>query len=247
MKLWFARRLRVPAVFVPKNEYAFGLGRALSKFAFSASTGNGEFARSRVRSYDKLQRVLVDNHRSTVRAQGLRTLFYARYFTAHALIVTQAVIPGVDRDANLVSFLRQDECGPTKAFESLADKEIDETLRLSDDSVRKRDSFRTVLETYFNSDDMATRFIGVEQRIFESVKHSKELQDEFNTLNRETQPWAERVLLADIKRLEPNGRRLERWWEENQTLRGVVGGGVVLNVGAVSWARFRDFCAEWSW
>jgi hypothetical protein len=71
---------KITSLFTRKNEFDSSLKFRLVAF-IQPNIQNGEFVESRIRAYENLQAVLLENRRSNVKAEGLKSLFYARYFT----------------------------------------------------------------------------------------------------------------------------------------------------------------------
>jgi hypothetical protein len=211
--LFFKKNTRnIPALFIRKNESASGLRHTLLKFIdSSANMSDGEFAASRVRTYNKMQQILVENYRSSVRAHGIKAIFYSRFFTNHEMIMSRVakVETEVPKNLNNLQEFLKDDHGPSENFKQLVDSEIEITLNMELEQLKKRDSYHEVLKKYFKDVDMVDVFIEYESKLFRDCLTSQQVKDQFNTLNRETQPFAFRLLSKDISRLEKAKRRFE--------------------------------------
>ena len=172
-----------PAALLPKNEHSAGLRYALTTFLYSY-----EVEASRIRLFGDMQkRLLVPNWQSTVKANGLSGVFYARHAPVKAHMLKH--------DPTLVHAFKT-----AAAFKKLADEEIQTTLDLSLSQVVARDSYREVILACFSENDVAADlFLDYERRLF-ATSHF-----EIGALD----PDSYKLLECDVRRLTKTRRRID--------------------------------------
>eukprot|EP01103_Thecamoeba_quadrilineata_P014386 TRINITY_DN4282_c0_g1_i1.p1 TRINITY_DN4282_c0_g1~~TRINITY_DN4282_c0_g1_i1.p1 ORF type:complete len:233 (+),score=3.15 TRINITY_DN4282_c0_g1_i1:80-778(+) len=202
-----------------KNEASSTIKSNLAMFILPLS--NGEFSASRVRSYKYMQKMfVVPNAASSVRCDGLKSVFYARYYTIYNLVQDPPhSLRNTDGLKELQDFfLERKSASPTHGFKLLVDKEIRRTLRLTSNEVETDDSFKRVLSEHCHSGDMADKLLSFERTIFKVLKEDPKsnLHSHFNLLNRETQHYTIRLLSSDITYLKKAPERTKDFMESNK-------------------------------
>ena len=191
----------------------------------------GEFASSRLRAYAETQELLLDNKQSTIRANGLKVVFYSRFFTTRGLIVSKRydeLLKDEDREALQKMrdlFLK---LGSTDHhFKAIAQKKL---LDFENDTVTpneqllKQDVFHQAVTDYFQDGTTALTFRRFEKAAWEKIPKDKSsfLLDDFNSLNRETLSYARRHLADDILRTTKNPERLQAFLKRNKLAIAII-------------------------
>jgi hypothetical protein len=180
---------------------------------------NGEFAESRLRIYKNIQKILLENCRSNVKAEGLKSIFYARYFTFSQLLENEAFDEYAELRKKIFKHF------PNREFKEIVDYEIQQCLRLNQEDVYKRDSYSIIIKQFLRDEVIGNEFLEWEHEA--TIKLTKEpkggyLRDHFNTLNRETFPYLERLLSQDIKNLTKSPERCIDFLDRNKGLIGLM-------------------------
>ena len=132
----------ITSLFTKKVETDFTLQHHLKLFT-NCRVSNGELTEQRLREYSDINTLISLNLRSTVKADGLDSVFYSRYFTFHHLTCNGV---GQSKPSNdLINFVKSHP--PSKIFRNLTNKEIEycEDVGLSDNSTYQRDSYAEVI------------------------------------------------------------------------------------------------------
>jgi hypothetical protein len=191
----------------PKNEYCSDLKYRLLNFS---RRSNGDFAPRRRTAYQTMQQFLLDNRKANVHADGLKCVFYARYYSSYYFIVNNP------EPSELKTFVETKR--PDRLFKELADKEINRTLTMEIDKVSSHDSYDEVLQNYFRDANMVKEFKRMEKVLMEPINESR-----FNQLNDDTLEYTKRLVNNDCRRLEKTGVRLKMFATENKILIPLIG------------------------
>ena len=225
---------RFGTLFIRKNEHDADLRYRLANFCMRGVV-NGEFTESRLQHYRNINEFVVLNRRSRIRTStGLRSIFYARFYTSFNLMRVAAALDGHNwrKDAQqLVTFFDAKAIYPNEKFKDVVDSELQAAIERSEAEISKSHIYDDIITRVFNNSDMANTFLRLEKHLLDTVEHAKYeppyWRDKFNAYNRATLAYAERHIGEDIRCLTKTPQRVKNTADVNRVVLGLIATGVV--------------------
>lgn len=219
-------------LFITNNESSSSSSLRYKLASFiNPSSNSGEFSQSRLRAFESSQMILVENYRSTVKATGVKAIFYSRYYTYWNLVdhkSLQYYIADIDFKSDNFQQMKKELANfpPTEVIKKAIDKEVESTIKLTEDEVKVRDSYKVILQDVLKDKNLVASFLQFEESINKQIAigESKNLTDLYNIINRETLNWSKRILEPDIRRLTKFKECSKLFYKDNKFfIQGVIG------------------------
>jgi len=186
------RLLSKPAWLVKKDDLHAELRDRLHAF-YAPTTQGGSFTEERLLFYKHLDEWFVRPALcSGIRIKGLKSIFYARYYTMHELASQQSF--------HVQPF---ELCPPDKHFLACVDQALINNDHGCDMAVYER-----AVRAHIQVPGEAEHYLDLESRIFVRLRSDEDLRHRFNALNRDTVHYAKESLQSDYRRLAPVRERI---------------------------------------
>ena len=218
----------VASVFQKKTEDTSCLRFRLENFVTTNSNAR-VFAASRIKAYRESQALLIDDRRSPIRANGLRAVFYSRFYCVRGLILTERydTLGEASDSVRKIRELLQTVGSSDHKFKSIISQLLENLVESNEtiDQIAKKDLFKEAVTEYFSRDERAVgTFLRFEREIWKLIPSNRDpfLVDEFAALNQETIEWAETILRPDIQRTRKGKDRLYASLKVNKIILAVL-------------------------
>jgi hypothetical protein len=237
-----------------KQEATSCLRYDIQNILISESKAVPEVCAGRIGAFSNMQEMIVDNSLnslSKIKATGMKSILYARFYATRGLIVKPSLDPLVYSNqiepnlATLRNSLSKARLSD-HLFKRAAQRELDLVSLETAENIANQDTYAKTVSSFLKDEEIVTAFLNYEKSAWRAIEAdlNSPLAVVFCTLNRETNEYVAKNVEDDIRNMMKNRERLSTLLKRNKIIIAIIVQPLVACVLADGYGFFKEFLGK---